>query len=161
MAIRLKKKGTIEWVDLFDFFKDEKPNPFEDLKGLVVGIEYKGKAAINELNFEFSRVSQAEQARVRKLRKGMTAEQAPELFQDGQTIYTEEGARESMDVLRRMAAQFVVGIRGVEGLEEKKGAEHSGEFVEVLEELGALGHLSSVVTQIHSVSHEKVLSSAS
>lgn len=160
MKIEVPKKGSIEWVAFSDYYNEvadtaEQAMASETdelikslsvkqvgkirglakrLEGVKLGVKNLGRREVQKYSLMYAKLKADETKELVKLRKGVTREQAPEYWANGNEMVTPDGKEASMNLARQIVVEFVDGIQGVE-LKDDEPLKESGENPERIADL--------------------------
>lgn len=111
-------------------------------------IKLVGRAEFRHWAYEYDRIRAEGRARLRELRKTLTAEDAPQLHGDGSSYLDEQAAIATDVLMRHVLESSVLELRGVEvdGLEQDAYRKPT-RIVDTLEHAGLLAGAFAVVLQ--------------
>lgn len=128
--MKLKKLGSIEWVDLHALTADDQ------FAGVQIGIKHVGRAKAREWALRLQGTRTREMKRIVEMRRGFTPEEMPELFEKDDRgdfrASTEEGNRESVASFMSIIRECIGGVRGIEGLDEETDEKKLGDMIDYL-----------------------------
>lgn len=179
--LRVPEKGSVEWVAISKYYDElaEKADAAmkletddgrrellaistrkvraaaDNLRGVEVGVRNLGRGEVQRYSMEMAQLKMNELKELVQMRKGLTREQAPELWEMGDEIFTNDGVEKSLDIGRRVVREFVQGVRGVEGYSEKEDPER---IVELFEMLGITTQVTESVLLAQGLNLEETLS---
>lgn len=130
MGIKLPKKGSVCWIDLVDTVTSN-----EIYKGVQIGIQHVGPKEARSWAHAYQRLQLNEAKRMAGERKGLTKEQAPELW--GVSALTPEGMIESEEMIQSVYNDCVAGVRGIDDVKDtdNQGAIAFLDYLELSERL--------------------------
>jgi len=127
-----RTKGEVEWLSLEDL-----AGP--DYAGMKVGVRHEGPGLARTWQLRMRAIQLAETRRLATLRKGLTREDAPDLWPESGGLVTPEGLGEALGLTRDVVRAVLADTEGLPA--------HEDAVVE-LERIGALHYLLQPIMEV-------------